>query len=194
MTGRELQLRLAYAVLVAGKSASFAEAKTQSLFGGSADLPFDMVRRWDEDGSLERRLREARTGNYAKTSEAFRDLASRVADGLDLSSCSPEELEETKGIGPKTSRFFILWTRPDARCAALDIHILRWLKELGHDVPDSTPQSRRKYASIEKVFLAEADKRNKTPRELDAEIWDRGSGYGGWDPDSPVGENQHDSA
>lgn len=182
MTKRELQLRLLYAILVAGKSAFFAEMKIKALFGGESGLPFDLLRGWIVDGSLEKRIREAKTGNYAKTAAAFRGLASM--DGLDLSSCSPGDLETIKGIGPKTSRFFILWTRPSARCAALDIHILRWLRGLGHDVPLSTPQSRSSYEKVEAIFLDEADRRKVSPAELDARIWRQGSGYDGWSPDS----------
>jgi thermostable 8-oxoguanine DNA glycosylase len=77
------------------------------------------------------------------------------------------------GIGPKTSRFFILWTRPHERYAALDVHILRWLRGLGHNAPRSTPNG-RKYGELEKIFLSEADKRGLSPGELDAQVWEAG--------------------
>jgi hypothetical protein len=67
MTDRELQLRLLYAIVVAGKSAKFAEQAMARLFAGLGDrLPFDLICAWVADGSLDVRLREARVGNYGK--------------------------------------------------------------------------------------------------------------------------------
>jgi thermostable 8-oxoguanine DNA glycosylase len=91
--------------------------------------------------------------------------------GLNLQTCEPADLEKIHGIGPKTARFWILWTRPDARYAALDVHILRWMRERGHKAPKQTPSAPKTYARLEKAFLAEADKRGLTPRELDFKIW-----------------------
>jgi thermostable 8-oxoguanine DNA glycosylase len=172
MTDRELQLRLLFALVVAGKSARFAEQVMNKLFFGFGDaLPFDLVRSWASDGSLEYRLRTARTGNYTKISRALPLLANA---GLDLRTCQPADLERIPGIGPKTSRFFIIWTRPNARVAALDVHILRWLRGRGYDAPKQTPQGKR-YAKLETIFLAEADAMGMTPRALDQAIWSAGS-------------------
>jgi len=172
MTDRELQLRLLYAVIVAGKSARFAERAMVRLFAGLGDgLPFGSVRTWIADGCLEAKLRDAGTGNYGKISKAFQEI---VAADMDLRNCHPKDLELIYGVGPKTARFFIIWTRPDAQVAALDVHVLRWLRSLGYDAPHQTP-SRRKYAELEAVFLMEADKRGLTPHQLDAAIWSAGS-------------------
>ena len=94
----------------------------------------------------------------------------------------PEELEEIHGIGPKTSRFFIMWTRPGANYAALDTHILKWLALRGHKVPKSTP-SGKKYKEIEKIFLREAAELGMSPQELDTIIWKSFSGYNNWSPE-----------
>jgi thermostable 8-oxoguanine DNA glycosylase len=96
--------------------------------------------------------------------------------GINLQTCSPTELETIHGIGPKTARFFIIWTRPDARVAALDVHVLRWLKTLGYDAPSQTPSGKR-YVELEIAFLAEADRRRVTPHILDQQIWSTGSRY-----------------
>jgi 3-methyladenine DNA glycosylase/8-oxoguanine DNA glycosylase len=174
MTDQELQLRLLYAIIVAGKSAKFAEQAMARLFAGLGDgLPFDRIRAWAADGSLDTKLRGARVGNYGKISKAFDALANA---GIDLRTCGPAELEAIHGIGPKTARFFIIWTRPDARVAALDVHILRWLGQQGHKAPRQTPQGKR-YAELETVFLEEADRRGMTPHQLDAAIWSAGSKY-----------------
>lgn len=174
MTDQELQLRLLYAVIVAGKSAKFAEQAMARLFVGlGGNLPFDRVRAWVAEGALETRLWEARVGNYSKVLRAFAALAEA---GLDLRSCGPADLEAIHGIGPKTARFFIIWTRPLARVAALDVHILRWMRQHGYNAPHQTPPSGKRYAELEAAFLAEADRRELTPRELDEQIWSRGSG------------------
>jgi 3-methyladenine DNA glycosylase/8-oxoguanine DNA glycosylase len=174
MTDQELQLRLLYAIIVAGKSAKFAEQAMARLFAGlGGGLPFDWIRAWVADGSLDAKLHEARVGNYGKAAKAFSEVA--VA-GIDLRTCGPAELETIHGIGPKTARFFIIWTRPDARVAALDVHVLRWLKTLGYDAPPQTPSGKR-YAELESAFLTEADRRGVTPHILDQQIWSTGSRY-----------------
>lgn len=183
---KELQYRIIYAIIVAGKNAKFAEAATKRLFPALSDqqYPFDIVRNWVVSDQLENNLRDARTGNYSKIKKALECL---VDLDIDLATCTPIELEQVPGIGPKTSRFFVLWTRPDARCAALDVHVLRWLRGLGYDVPKVTP-SGKKYAKIEQLFLREADRMNLTPRELDERIWKAGAQWDTYNPDNFISE------
>lgn len=161
----ELEARLLYAIIVAGKSARFTEGVMQRL-GLWCPAPFDTVRSWKRRALLRSKLCEARSGNYGKIERAFREI---VISGIDLRTCTPEELEKVHGIGPKTSRFFILWTRPNERYAALDVHVLRWLRGLGHPAPRSTPNG-RKYRELEKIFLSEADKRGLSAGVLDSQI------------------------
>lgn len=169
----ELQRRLLVAIIVAGKNADFAYRATDALLADCpvAVTPFIYLRGIYVRGGvvgLQRLCERSRTGNYGKM---VRAIATLVASKLDLTRCTPADLEQVPGIGPKTSRFFILWTRPRYRCAALDVHVLRWLRAQGHDAPKSTPQSRKVYARLEAAFLAEADKRGLGPRELDHQIW-----------------------
>lgn len=81
-----------------------------------------------------------------------------------------EDLEQIHGVGMKTSRFFVVHSRPDQRYTILDTHILKWLGKQGYNVPKSTPP-RKRYLELEKTFLDECDKRNRNPAELDLEIW-----------------------
>ena len=167
----DLEAMLLYSVIVAGKNAEFANNVTRRWlrrYRGCDESPFDTIRRLDEDGELEASFRDVRSGNYSKVTSAAREMA---AASLDLSVCTPQELEQIKGVGPKTSRFFIIWTRPEEEYAALDVHILRWLRNLGYDAPKSTPQSTKRYSELEEIFIREAHDRGKTPRELDEEIW-----------------------
>lgn len=173
MNSHELEWRLLYSMVVAGKSAEFATKALQRFLSPLAfSSPFQNIRYHAMHDTLDYRLRHARTGNYGKLARGFEAVAKA---GFDLSTCTAEQLEAIHGIGPKTSRFFILWTRPDARHAALDTHVLKWLRYLGHDAPKSTP-SGQKYAVLEKVMLDEADRRGITARALDALIWDYCSG------------------
>ncbi|KKM05393.1 hypothetical protein LCGC14_1754610 [marine sediment metagenome] len=163
----ELQARLIYAVLVAGKSAEFAEMKTLALVGNRVDdLPFQIINDHIVCGDIEDWLRRERTGSYGRLVKCLPDLIR-----LDPHNCTIQELEAVHGVGPKTSRFYILWTRPDAMCAALDTHVLKWLRSLGYDAPKSTPQTGARYEELEQAFLREAKERGTTPRELDYEIW-----------------------
>jgi len=170
----ELECRLLYSVIVAGKNAAFANCVMRRWLAGhtlyqKGETAFEAIRRLDSTGALETSFRDVRSGNYGKVTSAARGMANA---GLDLLHCTPQDLEKIKGIGPKTSRFFIIWTRPEARYAALDVHILRWLRKQGYNAPKSTPQSSKRYAELEQAFLDEAEKRKKLPRELDMEIWD----------------------
>lgn len=173
MNRYELEWRMVYAPLVAGKSAHFADMKTSALLARRPGLsPLEALRAMITDGELAACLRASRTGSYGRLERCFTQLVE-----LDPGSCSIEDLEAVHGIGPKTARFFVLWTRPGARVAALDVHILRWLASEGYDVPKATPPAGPRYAEIERWFLDEADDRNVTPRELDLEIWAMYSGH-----------------
>lgn len=171
----ELQWKLLYATVVAGKKATFAEnvmGKFMQLLVHD-DLPFDYIRRNIKHGMMHNLVHSLRTGSYKRIERCWTE-----AIELDPETCTIEELEEIHGIGPKTARFFVLWTREGVRCAALDVHILHWLRDNGYpSAPRSTPQAGKKYKYWEDIFLKEADERGKTPRELDGEIWTKYSGY-----------------
>lgn len=172
----DLESALVYSCIVAGKSAVFTDAVMKKLkaYLKPGESFFQMFKR--NRFILKGILIDCGTGNYEKLYRCF--VALSVASSLDLGACEPSELEQIHGIGPKTSRFFILWTRDNANFAALDVHILRWLKtEKGYpNIPRTTPTG-EEYLRIEKIFLEEARKAEMTARELDREIWMKGSGY-----------------
>lgn len=191
ISDKELQYRIIYSVIVAGKNAKFAEKKTKELLKDMdlGETPFHIIGRWmchvsqlfelNITNMVLYKLKESKTGNYYKLNKCLREL---INSGINLRTCSIEDLEKIHGIGPKTARFFIIWTRPDARCAALDVHVLRWLGKQGYKVPKATP-SGKKYKELEQIFLNEAAKLNITPRELDEKIWVEGSKFGQYNPD-----------
>lgn len=178
----EHQSRLIYAMIVAGKSANFADkamkAFLEKIFASVSaqsrrPLPFEAIALADLiPGKLSECLTAAKTGNYTKLAKGIREL---IKAKPDLWSITPEGLERFHGIGPKTSRFFVMWIRPHEVYAALDVHVLRWLRSKGHKAPKATPTG-AKYAALEKIFIEEARKLGKTPRELDSEIWEAGAG------------------
>lgn len=169
---QEIERKLLYSVIVAGKSAVFAEnALARFLSGADEETPFQYVRRLKESGRLYDTLKECRCGNYTKICQCFLEVVD-----VDVGNCSVADLEAIHGIGPKTARFFLLWTRPGVRFAALDTHVLKWLRKVGYDAPHSTP-SGRKYRELEVAFLQEADDMGLTPRELDWKIWSEYAGY-----------------
>ena len=168
----ECQAKLLYSAIVAGKSAKFANGVLDRLITASAKegflLPFQAICAWAKEGVLGANLRAMRSGSYTRLTKCFESVCEFDARAITL-----EELEGIHGIGPKTARFFLMWTHPDARYAALDTHILKFLRELGHAAPKSTPVAGPIYRRLELAFIAEADSQGKTPRELDYEVWER---------------------
>lgn len=134
---------------------------------------------WDGGWSRETQVRmlgklvkQAGLGCYNQRAASFLDLLDRVAAGLDLRTCTIEELEQVRGIGKKTSRFFVVYTRPEQHdYAILDVHILSWMQEQGYQVPDQTPTTASMYKWAERMFIKEAASRGITPLELDQAIW-----------------------
>ena len=95
----------------------------------------------------------------------------------DLSEVTIDDLQKVRGISTKTSRFFLTHSREDFDEPVLDTHILRFLKDEGHDVPDSTPQNPNVYAKIAKIFSSIAQAQKKSVTDLDLEVWTKYS-YG----------------
>ncbi len=168
----DCQAKLLYSAIVAGKSARFADAVMGRLLARALDdeysLPFDAIKAWSRAGELEAILRTVRSGSYTRLSRCFGSVCN-----LDAETVTCDELEAVHGIGPKTARFFLMWTNPEVRYAALDTHILKFLRSLGHTAPKSTPPAGPVYRRLEVAFIAEADRQGKSPRELDYEVWER---------------------
>lgn len=168
----ELEEHLLFWLLVAGKTASFISARLevmlQELDGVPPSSPlkaFSGYRR-----SLPLYLRKHGVGCFTLKAKGIRYLGQA---NFDLKACSLDDLIKVPGIGPKTARCFLVHSRPDARYACLDTHVLKYLRDhLGlPGVPETTPQSRAVYARLERDFLAECDRQGKHPAILDLEIW-----------------------
>jgi len=167
-TDEELEEFLLFCVTVAGKTAKHI-AIVLDRFLKRVKSPFAYIRKLAREGRLEEKLRECKTGNYKKLAHAFSELAN---SDLDLRTCTTEDLEEIKGIGPKTSRYFILHSRRNQQIACIDTHILRWLRDQGYDAPKATP-TLKKYKELEQIFIKEAKKRRVSIAKLDLDIWNK---------------------
>jgi thermostable 8-oxoguanine DNA glycosylase len=172
-TQEELEEFLLFCVLVAGKNANQTAKKLNSFLSkrkdfGVADMtPFEFVKYLDDGKLLLSVMQSEKLGQYRRIAHSFREIIKHKSK---LNSVTPYELEQIKGIGSKTSRFFVLHSRPKQHYAVLDTHILRWLRDHGINAPKSTP-SKNKYIQLEKQFLNYANEYGILPAELDLQIW-----------------------
>lgn len=180
----KLQMALLFSVAVAGKTAWQVSRALESFIArGRATMtgyiPYDptdsnsygafhAVREMDKRGVFDEYLKGSGLGQYKKITRAFKEIA---YSGINLRTCTVEDLEKFHGIGPKTARFFLLHTRPNQRIACLDTHVLRFMRErLGINTPKTTPNG-KKYLELEKRFIEWCDTGGRDIAEIDLEIW-----------------------
>jgi endonuclease III len=167
-TDSELQSFLIFAVAVAGKNADSVAPKVNRMLKDWKTEPFTFLRTYRRD--IDTIMREYRMGPY---DQRMIPAMNGIID-LDLHTCTIADLEAIKGIGPKTSRFFMLHSRPDQELIVLDIHILRYLKRrFRMKVPKSTPSGKR-YLAIEAEAIRKIKKHMpnwKSFAEFDLNAW-----------------------
>ena len=148
----ELEEFLLFCICVAGKQANKTAERLGNILEeyerGEVKSPFLVIQRLLFMKKLEDKLKEYGFGQYRKLTKALTQIA---RSGFDLRKCSVEDLETIHGVGPKTSRYFILHTRKDSKVACLDVHILGYLRGLGHEAPKTTPTG-KKYLELEQIF------------------------------------------
>ena len=168
---RGLEEHILFWVAVAGKTAaSIAPRIDAVLRSGYRQLghrgplsPFKVVRELGYDG-LRSILKEQGIGCHGAKAETMLLLAS---SGLDLRSCTRDDLVSIKGISFKTANCFLMHSRSNARCAAFDTHLLKFMKAMGFsDVPDQAPQSLKKHVELESRFLKVCDLTGFSPADL----------------------------
>jgi len=164
----ELEEYFLFCLAVAGKKAVMIAAKVAEFLKGAApgETPFEYVLRIEREGTLSDRLKEVRLGKYALLEAAY-SAAARIGD---ISAASVEQLEALPGVGPKTARFFILHSRRDAKVAVIDTHVLKFLRERGHDVPKGFPTAQT-YRRLEAVMLDEMEASGLSRAEFDLAVW-----------------------
>ena len=180
----QLQEWLLYCICVAGKKSEIESPKVRQFcldprFGFNLK-PFDLIRKLlkvssCEADALKQHLCKYKIAPYGQRYNSFVDAVTLLPDNL--SEVTIDDLQKVRGISTKTSRFFLTHSREDFNEPVLDTHILRFLKDEGHEVPDSTPQNPKVYARIAKIFSAIAQAEDKSVTDLDLEVWTRYS-YG----------------
>lgn len=164
----ELEEYILFCIAVAGKQAIKTSQMLDVLIDSSR--PFASIRDFGSCSNLRERMKEIGFGCH--------DLKSRGMwwisySGLNLKTCTVADLEECPGIGMKTSRFFAMFTRENERSvAALDTHILKYMRDQGYEnIPKQTPSSKKQYFKIQKQFLEICNKVGWHPAKFDLMIW-----------------------
>ena len=147
-TQAELQSFFLFGLFCAGKNSDYAaKCLAKLLHNNEGETPFEVLKNLGETG-IHNALVASRIGQYTRLTKAIVD-----AVYLDLSTCTLEELMSVHGVGQKTARFFLLHTRSNIKCAVLDVHILKFLRDHQVDAPQNTPTSTKQYETLEKQFL-----------------------------------------
>jgi thermostable 8-oxoguanine DNA glycosylase len=176
-TKEQLEEFLLFWICAAGKNAKSAAKGLDSLMTelhyktGLDWAPFAAIREYGKR-KLPAALKRNGIGCYNQKARTFWELAN---SGFNLKTCSAADLETIPGIGMKTSRCFIIHSRKEADCAGLDVHILRYLRDQGYEVPKQTP-TKKEYLRIEQIFIDLARKANRPIAEFDLAIWNQYSG------------------
>lgn len=169
------ELFFLFTVVVAGKVAA---QQTQKLANMLDDLrvdnplcsgnPFDLLRAANRRGLLRAYLEKHKLGQYGRLMNVF---SACLQDSFDVCTCTLDDLESIAGVGPKTSRFFLSYTRPGTQYAILDTHVLAYMRDvMGLEAPRSTPPLKL-YRALEMAYLTHAAELNRDPAELDLDIW-----------------------
>lgn len=175
-TTAQLESFWIFCCVVAGKNSDFASNVITKLLHKAQhnnQTPFEYFKDLGEIG-VRNALVAAKSGNYTRITRFIMESLN-----LDLCNATLEQLMNIHGIGPKSSSFFLLHSRPNIELAVLDTHILKYLRDKGvQDVPTKTPTSIKKYLSLQDAFIYLAT--NEFPfmsvAQIDLLLWTKYSG------------------
>ncbi|MCK9458511.1 MAG: hypothetical protein M0R80_02560 [Proteobacteria bacterium] len=167
LSNKQLEEHLVFWICVAGKKASTISVALEKFWTGTLGNPFEVLRKLGQK-RIANKLKKCGIGCFNQKAKTLYLLA---RSNLNLRTCTVDDLESVWGLGRKTSRCFIMHSRKDADCAGLDVHILKFLQDLGMNVPNATPGSKKKYKEIEASFLRLCKLVDKPPAKLDLLIW-----------------------
>lgn len=89
---------------------------------GRDGTPFERVAAMLADGTLRAEMERVRLGKYGLLERSWREAIERR---VDLARAAPGDIAAIHGCAEKTSRFFCLHSRRDARVAVIDTHVLK---------------------------------------------------------------------
>lgn len=165
-TDGELQLFFLFCQTVAGKTAKVqAKHLNNFLLSGEGNTPFEIIQKMIDDNVLMDKLQESKLGQYTRLKAGFSESIK-----LNLRTATLDDMLKIKGIGNKTSRYFLLHSRPDQNIAVLDVHVLKYLRSQGFETTVQTPPTKM-YLKLEQEFLKLAKQNNMTPADFDLMIW-----------------------
>jgi thermostable 8-oxoguanine DNA glycosylase len=173
-TDYQLEEMILFWILASGKN-GVTSAKCLNGFlnlwslklGDMSLSPFEIMQEVDEKGILSNELKTFGIGCNNVKSNYIRDL---INSNINLRTCTVDDLEKIKGIGPKTARCFLIHSRKNQQYAGLDTHILKFLKDKGHSVPKATPTG-KKYKELEQIFLSLVKESDKSVAQFDLDVW-----------------------
>lgn len=176
LTDWQLEAFAMFAICAAGHNADSSLRGVKKLLADWSErygdfTPLGLVLLADVDCLLEDDLACAGLGCYTRRANAFLELAH---SNIYLRTCTISGLEAIHGIGPKTARYIVTYTRASIEdCAILDTHILRFMRDEGLEVPKQTPASPKKYAEVEAQFLDlwREKYHKKFPKLADFDFW-----------------------
>ena len=171
-TEEELEAFLIFCIFVANKNSSVIAQKINTMFNDIGIGPFAYINFKLKEGKLRSWLEKHKIGQYTRFTLTLTQIAETFVQGDRLlSSCSLADLQDIKGVGLKTSRFFCLHSRANTTCAVLDTHVLKWLNEMYNTIHKSTPTNYADYKLLEGLFLGECHKWQKSAAQMDTFIW-----------------------
>jgi hypothetical protein len=134
--------------------------------------PFENIKILIDNDLIEEYLKIHKTGNYSKMKDCLEQTINNLnLNGDLLRYCDIEKLESIKGIGPKTSRFFLSYAANNYKniyYGIIDTHIKKFLKEVIYDKHKSLPSS---YTELEFAYIDLCLSINKNTKDFDLEIW-----------------------
>ena len=160
-----------FCICVSGKSSEQQAVKLDKFLAPHGVMPFGLIGFCHNQNTLRTTLEGVKLGQYTRICKAFVAIAN---SGLDLRTCTVQDLEKIPGLGLKTSRFFLVHSRPNQEYCVLDTHILRHMREdLGIPTPKTTPTSPLKYYALEEKLLVIVRASGKSFAEYDLEVWSK---------------------
>ena len=187
-TESELEEFLLFCINVAGKKSSVEAPKLERFLVGLKDRygelcsdkhsPFSLLRYAYVNGTLLDLMKKYSISPYSQRYNSYVDLImsevnrEQACRGKTLAAATLKDLLRIRGVGLKTSRFFLSNTQKDFDEPMLDTHIMSYLRDAGHkDAPKTTPQNEKVYAKWAAVFSEKARQVRKSVRELDIQVW-----------------------
>ena len=164
----ELTEFLMWCTVTPGKRSDVITPKFNSMF--EDQTPTKLMR--SHKKNMQASLEKAGIGQYDRITKCWNQIKLLLKQ-QNLRDVTREELINIEGIGPKTASFFIAHSQAWSEVAVLDVHILKYLKQMfpSYLVPEQTPQNLEEYQRLEWMFLGIAASKHMSPAELDTEIW-----------------------